>query len=193
MKGNSEMITSRVGARNLPESVLTLSSLPAIDYADHFALTTGADAVPERWARAMFGDVPSPGERFIWRGLLGLRLSRGRSPATVAGWRIAGRGDDWILLETASWFLTCNLLVQTAAGKVSLGTFLHYRRLWGRIVWPPLSAVHRCLTPGVLRKAAAVISPRREPGAARARREHGPSTPEPGPSSPVRSRPRPSR
>ena len=38
----------------------------------------------------MFGSVPSPAERLIWRGLLGLRLARGRSPATVGGWRIGG-------------------------------------------------------------------------------------------------------
>jgi hypothetical protein len=165
MNGDSEMtvgfVDSAVGTHHIPESVRALSSLPDIDYADQFTLSTDADATPQQWARAMFGDVPSVAELLIWRGLLGLRLSPGRSPATVAGWQIGDRGDDWIRLEAASWFLTGNLLVQTADGRVSLGTFLHYDRRLGHGVWPPLSAIHRRLVPGLLRDAAARI---RAPG-----------------------------
>ncbi|WP_336216624.1 hypothetical protein [Nonomuraea sp. LPB2021202275-12-8] len=150
-------VVSAVGTHNIPESVRALSSLPDIDYADRFTLSADVDATPEQWARAMFGDVPSVAELLIWRGLLGLRLSRGRSPATVGGWRIGERGEDWIRLEAASWFLTGNLLVQTADGRVSLGTFLHYGRRVGHGVWPPLSGIHRRLIPGVLRDAAARI------------------------------------
>jgi hypothetical protein len=161
MNGDSEMtvgsVDSAVGTHNIPESVRALSSLPDIDYADRFTLSTVADATPEQWARAMFGDVPGVGELLIWRGLLGLRLSRGRSPATVAGWQIGDCGEDWIRLEAASWFLTGNLLVQTADGRVSLGTFLHYDRRLAHGVWPPLSAIHRRLVPGLLRDAAARI------------------------------------
>jgi len=144
--------------------VRTVSSLPDIDYTDEFSLATDVQATPEQWARAMFGDVPSPGELLIWRGFLGLRLSRPRSPATVAGWRIGGRGEDWIRLEAASWFLSANLVVRTGGGRVSLVTFLHYARLAGRVVWPPLSAVHRLLVPGVLRAAAARCRQPPDPG-----------------------------
>jgi hypothetical protein len=151
------MIASTIGAHNVPGDVRGLSSLPDVDYADRFTVLTDADATPEQWARAMFGDVPSAGEVFIWRVLLGLRLSRGRSPDTVAGWRIGGRGEDWIRLEAGSWFLAADLLVQAAGGRVSLTTFLHYDRPLGRAVWPPLSAVHRHLVPGVLHTAAARI------------------------------------
>jgi len=142
----------------LAESVRALSSVPRIDYADLFAHPAGTTATPERWARAMFGDVPNPGEVLIWRVVLGLQLARGPSPETVAGWRIGGRGDDWIRLEAASWFLTANLVVRVAGGQVSLATFIHYARPVGRVVWPPLSAVHRWLVPGVLRDAAAKIA-----------------------------------
>jgi hypothetical protein len=153
----TDFVASAVGSQQIPDTIRTLSSLAHVDYVDRFTLTTDADATPERWARAMFGDVPSAGEQLIWRGLLGLRLSRGRSPQTVGGWRIAGRGAGWIRLEAASWFLTGNLLVDTAEGEVSLTTFVRYDRRVGRIVWPPLSAVHRRLVPGVLREAAARI------------------------------------
>lgn len=136
---------------DVPESVRALSALPEIDYADLFTVATDASRTPEQWARRMFGDVPSIGERVIWRGLLGLRLES--SPETVAGWRIADRGDDWIRLATESWFLSANLVVIATGGDVSLATFLHYDRFPGRVVWPPLSAVHRALVPGVLRRA----------------------------------------
>ncbi|TMR21921.1 DUF2867 domain-containing protein [Nonomuraea turkmeniaca] len=146
-----------MGTRNLPESIRALSSLSRVDYVDYFTLPVDADATPEQWARAMFGDVPNVAEQLIWRGLLGFRLSRGPSPDTVGGWRIAERGEDWIRLEAVSWFLTGNLLVRATDGRVSLGTFLRYDGLLGHGVWPPLSAVHRRLTPGVLRDAAARI------------------------------------
>jgi hypothetical protein len=150
-------VESAVGTHNISASFRALSSLPDIDYADQFTLATNAEATPEQWARAMFGDVPSVAELLIWRVLLGLRLSRGRSPVTVAGWRIGDHGRDWIRLETASWFLTGNFLVQTASGCVSLGTFLHHDRSLGHVLWPPLSAIHRRLIPGLLRTAAAKI------------------------------------
>ena len=146
-------IERTVATPEVPESVRALASLPGVDYADRFALATDAEAAPEDWARAMFGDLPGVAGWSIWRGVLGLRLSRGRSPATVAGWRIGARGEDWIRLEAASENLRANLLVQTAEGRVSLTTCVHYDRRWGAMVWPPSSAVHRRLVPGVLRAA----------------------------------------
>jgi hypothetical protein len=116
------VIESTVGTENVPESVRALGSLPGIDYADLFTLRTLAEATPERWARAMFGNVPSPAER--------------------------------IRLETASAALSCNLVVQTGDGRVSLATFLHYDRRRGRARWRALSSIHRRLVPGVLRDAA---------------------------------------
>lgn len=148
-------VASAVGTDDVPASVLALSSFPDIDYADLFTLTTDLRATPEEWARAMFGDVPDLAERFIWRVLLGMRLSGGRSPDSVAGWRIGDRDDDWIRLEAGSWFLTGNLVVRAAEGRVSLGTFVRYDRQVGRTVWLPLSAVHRRLAPRVLREAEA--------------------------------------
>jgi hypothetical protein len=142
-----------VGVHEIPGSVRTLSSLPRIDYADRFALSTDTAATPEQWARAMFGDAPGVAEWFIWRGVLGLRLRRGRSPATVAGWRIGGRGEDWIRLETASSSLGANLIVQTEEGRVSLTTCLDQGRRRDELVWHRLSAVHRRLVPRVLRDA----------------------------------------
>ena len=146
-------VNSVVGVHEVSGSVATLSSLPRLDYADRFTLSTDADATPEQWARAMFGDVPGVAGWSIWRGVLGLRLSRGRPPATVAGWRVGGRGEDWIRLETASSSLGANLIVQTAEGRVSLTTCLDQGRRRDELVWHRLSAVHRRLVPRVLRDA----------------------------------------
>ena len=151
------LVAGAVGTQNVSDSVRALSSLTHIDYVDHFVLATDVDATPEQWARAMFGDVPSIAGQLIWRGLLQLRLSQGRSPDTVGGWRIGGRGPNWIRLEAASWFLAANMIVRTVDGRISLTTVLRYRRRLGQHVWPALSAFHRRLVPGVLRAATAHI------------------------------------
>ncbi|MEU6721769.1 hypothetical protein ABZ897_60925 [Nonomuraea sp. NPDC046802] len=154
-RGDRGDMDCAVGVDDVPESVRALSSLPDIHYADCFTLSTDADATPEQWARTTFGDVPNAGEQLIWRGFLGLRLSWGRSPETVAGWRVAARGQDWIRLEAASWFLSANLVVRAADGRVSLGTFLRHDRHLGHGVWRTLSPVHRYLAPRALRAAVA--------------------------------------
>ncbi|MET9315340.1 hypothetical protein ABZX12_26285 [Kribbella sp. NPDC003505] len=148
-----------VGVECLPASVGTLSSLSRIDYADHFVLPIDVAASPvERWARVMFGDTPDAVELFVWRGLLGLRLDRTVSSDIVAGWQIRERDDEWIRLEATSWFLAANLVVQVTGDSVALATFLRYDRWLAHLIWPPLSAVHRQLVPGVLRKAASRIA-----------------------------------
>lgn len=144
-----------VGVGQLPPSALMLSSLAVVDYGDRVSMSTDSSATPEQWARAMFGDVPNALQRVIWRGFLGLRLTRGRSSELVAGWRVGGRGDGWIRLEATSWLLDGNLVVEAARGEVALGTYLHHRRRLGRAVWFALSTVHRRLAPGLLPSAAA--------------------------------------
>ncbi|MDG4822972.1 hypothetical protein O7635_14050 [Asanoa sp. WMMD1127] len=131
-----------------------------MDYTDEFSLATTAEATPEQWARAMFGDVPSLGEIFIWRVVLGLRLRPERSPETVAGWVIDARGDDWIRLVADSWLISANLVVHARAGSVSLTTIVRYAHRVAQLAWPPLSTVHRGLVPRVLRAADARIRAR---------------------------------
>jgi hypothetical protein len=149
----TETLPDTVVLRSPTASARALVPLPRIDYADRCTLVTDVVATPEQWARAMFGDVPSTAERFIWRGLLGFRLARGPSPDTVGGWRVGGRGGDWIRLETSSRSLRGAMLVQAVPGRVTWTTCLHHDRAWSRVAWPPLSAVHRRLVPRVLREA----------------------------------------
>lgn len=156
---------SIVGAGQLPGSVRFRTRLGHVDYADRFTVPAGSDATPEQWARALFGDRPNPGQIFVWRVLLGLRLARVASAATVAGWRIGDRGDGWLRMEADSWFLAADLVVQTTGEQASLTTFLRYDRRLAHLVWPPLSAAHRRIVPALLTTAAARL---RRPVPARA-------------------------
>ncbi len=133
------------------------------DYADVFDRRTEVRATPERWARAMFGDVPNLAEWVIWQALLHMPLERTASADTIAGWPIRGRGDDWILLENASWFVRATLRVTAADGVVSLATSVRYDRPVARVVWPLLSVVHRRLVPGLLRAAETAVVRSTEP------------------------------
>lgn len=158
--GSSARVEGTVGASEVGPSVLARSGLGPVHYADHFAIrpVDGTSATPERWARVLFGDTPSAAEWFIWRVLLQLRLRRGQSHSTVAGWRIAARSEDWIRLETASWMMAAELVIRASTQEVSLSTLVRYERGAAAAVWGTLSAVHRRLVPGVLREAATTVA-----------------------------------
>ena len=153
------IIKSVVGPHNISASILALSSLPHISYVDQFTLSfrpfhpPSLSTTPEQWARAMFGNVPNIFSLLIWRGLLGLRLSRERSPSTIAGWKIGGQGEDWVRLEASGWLMAGNMIVRRGEGWVELVTTLFYRRWLGWVVWGILGGVHRSVVPGVLRGA----------------------------------------
>lgn len=144
-----------VGVDAVDSATLARTGLSRVDYVDHFAIrpVDGSAATPEEWARSMFGDVPTPGERFIWQWVLQLRLAPGRSRHCVAGWRITARGEDWVRMETGSWALGASLVVRATDAVVSLTTALRYDREPGGLIWRPLSAVHRRLVPRVLQDA----------------------------------------
>jgi hypothetical protein len=134
--------------RNVPEEIRSQSGLARIDYVDLFGVAAPAarKSSPEQWARAAIDTAAGAGGQFIWRGVLGLRLAARTSPDHVAGWTIAKRGNDWIRLEAASWFLTAHLVVRIdedeASWPRSSATTGLPRRSPGR-VWPG-SIAARC-------------------------------------------------
>src|SRR5262245_40476571 len=144
-----------VRERNVPESIRSLTTLAHPDYVDLFAIETKSAArrSPEQWARAGVEEAAGFGGQLVWRVLLGLRLESRSSPDLVGGWRIAGRGDCWVRLEAASWFITAELVVHVDEGRVSVATFIRYDRLMAALVWPALSIGHRRAMPGLLRHA----------------------------------------
>jgi hypothetical protein len=129
------------------------------DYVDCVAVANSVtDRSPEEWARATVEDV-SPWGRFIaWRVLCGLRLESRSSPEHIAGWKIADRGDNWIRLEAASWFMTAQIVFLVGEARVSLLTFVRYDHPVGALVWPAVSIIHRRVLPDVLRGGVKRIS-----------------------------------
>jgi hypothetical protein len=139
--------------RDIPEAIRCLSGMDSPDYIDLFTATTdGVSASPEQWFRTALEEVAGPRGQFIWRRVLGLRLTSGPSTEWVGGWKVADRGADWIRLEASSWFLTAHLVTRLHDQHVSAGTFVRYDHAIGRLIWVPFSAVHRRLMPGLLVK-----------------------------------------
>lgn len=162
--GRAGEATAAVG-HEVPERVRALSTLSRIDYVDRFTLGHDHGQIdPEHAARAMFGDVPDLPARLLWGGVLGLTLRRGPSAATVAGWRISGRGPTWIRLATAtaSPSMAAELVVEAAPGTIGLVTLMRFDRPAAATLWRPLSAVHRRLAPTLL--SAALTTLRRHEG-----------------------------
>lgn len=146
----------------VPERMRALGTMTDPGYADVFTMTGGVRGKsPEQWARALFEEVAGRSGQFVWRVLLGLRLQA--SPDRVAGWEIAARGGDWLVLEARSWFMTGNLVVLADDERVSLGTFVRYDRPVAARIWPPLARKHRRFAPDLLRDAHSAL---RAPAAA---------------------------
>jgi hypothetical protein len=146
--------------RNVPEAIRSLSTLTSPDYVDLFTITTdrAARRSPEQWARAGIEDAAGLAGQFIWRALCGLRLERRTSPDYLGGWKIANRGNSWIRLEAASWFMTAHIVFQVDDGQLSVATFIRYDRPTAALIWPPFSAVHRLAMPDLLRHTVRAIA-----------------------------------
>ncbi|MFN2525172.1 MAG: hypothetical protein ABR505_02755 [Actinomycetota bacterium] len=140
--------------RNIPPSILSLSTFDKPDYVDLFTVSPiPADWSPEEWAGAGLRDAAGAAGQFVWRVVLGLRLESDRSSNHIAGWRIDGRDHGWLRLEASSWFLTAQIVLHTADEKLSVATFIRYDRLPAALVWPRVAVAHRNAMPRLLRHA----------------------------------------
>lgn len=126
-------------------------------YTTHIAPThTSA----EQLARAAYEGASAWGRFLAWRVFLGLRLDphpwmpptvpRG-APDHLAGWTIVDRGATWIRIQASSWFMTAFCVFEVDQGRASFATFVRYDRWAARLVWTPVSIIHRRLAPDVLR------------------------------------------
>ncbi len=154
----STPVTATQGTVNVPEWVAPAMDLPRLDYVDCFQMAAQIDRTAEQWARALFGDEADAVQRFLWVGLLGLKVQRGASARLVAGWPIDTASREEIRLVTGSPGLDVNLVVRCCDGTVALATALVYRQRLPGLRWTLLSAVHRMLAPRLLRDAAAHLS-----------------------------------
>lgn len=145
--------------RGVPAAIRALDTLVDPDYTDVFT-AEAREAPPrplDRWFRSVMNGVPGGLRRFTFlaqRGLLGLRLDPRPAPDRLIGWRFAGGGDDWFLLEATSWMLTGHVVFQADGRHLSFATFVRYDHAAARLVWPPVSLIHRQVGLALMRYAA---------------------------------------
>jgi hypothetical protein len=135
-----------------PAAIRALSPITEPDYLDQFTLTAAgvSDSSAEQWARSAFEDVAGRTGQVVWRGIVGLRLSRRPAPDRLAGWRIAERGDGWLRLEARGWMLTAHVVFHVEGDRLSIATFIRYDRPPAAVLWPPMAERHRRAVPRVL-------------------------------------------
>ena len=144
--------------REVPEAIRSLGALASADYADIVTATLDEtpSGTPEQLIRATLNDVPR-GLRFfipvVQRVLLGLRLQLRPSPDHLLGWKIADRGESWMRIEAASWFLTGHVVMQIDDRQISFASFIRYDRRPAAFVWPAVSLIHRQVALALVRTA----------------------------------------
>ena len=143
--------------REVPEAIRSLGALADADYADIVTATveeTPSD--PEQLIHAALDGLPRAllvSVPFIQRVFLGLRLQMRPSPDHLLGWKISDRGENWMRIEAASWFLTGHVVMHTDERRISFASFIRYDRRLAALVWPPISLIHRQVALAVMRSA----------------------------------------
>jgi hypothetical protein len=142
--------------REVPEAMRSLSTFDDPQYEECFVARSAEPLrrSPEWLARTAVEESPATRRAgpLVWRAL-GLRLGPRPSPDHIAGWRIAARGDDWIRIETGSWFASVELVVRVHGSELHEAMFIRYDHPAARLIWPPVSVFHRRAMPSILRYA----------------------------------------
>jgi hypothetical protein len=144
--------------REVPEDIRSLGALANADYTDIVTAAIGdmPGRTPEQLIQAALNDLPRallvliP---FVQRVFLGLRLKLKPSPERLLGWEIADRGESWVRIEAASWFLTGHVVMHADQGRLSFASFIRYDRRLAALVWPPISLIHRQVALALVRSA----------------------------------------
>jgi hypothetical protein len=155
-----DTVPTVVQQQTIPDRIRSLSNLARIDYGDLFTATRNtANTSAEQLARAIVEGAPHElSRRFLWRAVLGLRLEPHHSPGCMGGWKIGGRGDSWLRIEAASWFITAHVVFHVDDDHLSAATFIRYDRPVAAVLMPPVTLMHRCAMPGLLRYAVNALT-----------------------------------
>jgi hypothetical protein len=146
------------------------TSLAAAAQADfvcafEVAVAPGDARTSEQWARAAWEGAPAA-MRWVmlvgWRVVLGFRLGPRPSPDHILGWRIAERRADETICQLSSGLLDASNTFRLVDGRLVWSTVVTYARPAARVIWPPVSLLHRPLVRVALRRAAS--SPVSPPG-----------------------------
>lgn len=133
-------------SRDVPAEIRSLSRLEGAQYGDVFSgpLPAGSHKSAEEWARlaldVTLGRLRAP-VLAVQRYGLGLRLEP-KGKDRFLGWKVSAKGEDWIRLQAASWFLSAEMVFKVE-NALRVGCFVRYDRRLGALVWPPTSLLHR--------------------------------------------------
>ncbi|HEX5265366.1 MAG TPA: DUF2867 domain-containing protein [Acidimicrobiales bacterium] len=130
------------------------------NFACAYAVDIAADddRTSEEWAREAWEGAPAPMRWFMvlgWRFVLGLRLGPRGSMDHILGWRIVASRPDATACELRSRFLQAYNTFVKDSGRLVWSTLVFYERLSARLIWPPVSLLHRPLVRMALRRARA--------------------------------------
>lgn len=143
--------------REVPEAIRSLGALADSDYADIVTATVDETPTdPDQAVQAVLKNLPrglALFVPFVQRVFFRLRLKLRPSTDHLLGWKIAERGENWIRIEAASWFLTGHVVMHADEGVLSFASFVRYDRRLAAFVWPPVSLVHRQVAIALVRSA----------------------------------------
>ena len=89
-----------------------------------------------------------------WRFVLGRKLGPRPSPEHILGWQIVDRSADEVVCHLRSGFLDAYNSFTRVDDRLVWSTFVAYERPIARLIWPPVSLLHRPLVRYGLRRAA---------------------------------------
>jgi hypothetical protein len=148
----------------VPPAAAARTTLPRVDYADAFLVdtTTTPDLDGEGWARAVLEGAPATTRHDLARGwfALGLRLRPVGSPGSVLGWAIRRSTSDSVLLGAGGRLgIAGELLFERHPDGLFFATFVRLGNPLARLIWARVGPRHRVVVRGLLRRAAAVVTP----------------------------------
>jgi hypothetical protein len=130
---------------------------PDFACAYEVAIALGDVRSTEQWARAAWEGAPVPVQWFMlagWRVVLGLPLGPRRSPDHILGWRIVARVPDETICQLRSRLVDAHNVFRKRDGALVWSTLVTYEGRAARVIWPPVSMLHRLLVRIALRRAA---------------------------------------
>jgi hypothetical protein len=117
----------------------------------------GDERSAEQWARDAWEGAPAPLRWFMlagWRLVLGLRLGPRSAPDHILGWSITRCTPDETVCQLESRFLSASNIFRRVDRRLVWSTHVTYDRPIARVIWPPVSLLHRPLVRIALGRAA---------------------------------------
>lgn len=128
------------GLCNLPQRPPSFVCAYATD------VVAGDTRSSEEWARQLWDGAPTLLRWFMtegWRRVLRLRLERRRSPDHILGWSVTERLPERTVCRAQSPLLTAFNIFVRRDGEFVWSTYVFYDRPLARLIWRPVSLLHR--------------------------------------------------